>query len=51
MLNAYNLTDGRTMYVETTGSLGGPGADIFFFELNEGDVYLDGTVHRIYTFW
>ncbi|WNY24586.1 hypothetical protein [Methanolapillus millepedarum] len=51
MLNAYRLTDGRTMYVETTGSEGFAGSDIFFFELKEGDIYLDGTVHRIYTFW
>ncbi|WNY27239.1 hypothetical protein MsAm2_10310 [Methanolapillus ohkumae] len=52
MLNVFHLTDGRMMYVETTGAIGLFGKDDYFFDLDAGDNYLDmGTVQKIYAYW
>ncbi|WNY23289.1 hypothetical protein MmiHf6_05940 [Methanimicrococcus hongohii] len=51
-LNVFVLEDGRTMYVDTTGSTDYPGADRCFFDLELGDEYENmGTIYNIYEFW
>ncbi len=51
-LNVFMLEDGRTMYVDVTGSANKSGTDRYFFDLNSGDEYEKmGTIYNMYEFW
>ncbi|WP_316559769.1 hypothetical protein [Methanimicrococcus stummii] len=51
-LNVFELEDGRTMYVDMTGSANNSGADRTFFELELGNEYENmGKIYNMYEYW